>query len=198
MLSLISVHMDLYCAYTSKQRSNEASISEIIYDNLWRSSRSVLGRCVELDGSKLKIVKSNAPHLLRKANRCKIAPHTFWILPFRLSCRPLPCSSHSQSCLCLVSFLPSSLMPKKPVGPWVLNEVKTRLRREQVVRKAAATARYRQLEERDRDQSSSTREDEDGRNSVCHCVLVIAVLPCLLLSLSVLLLSGVVLSLAKK
>ena len=87
-------------------------------------------------------------------------------------------------------------MPKKPVGPWVLNEVKTRLRREQVAREAAATARYRQLEERETDQGSSTRED--GRNSVSHCVLFIAVLCCLLLSLSVLLLSGVVFSLAKK
>ncbi len=75
---------------------------------------------------------------------------------------------------------------KKTVGPWELNEVKTRLRREQVAREAAATARYRQAEERETDQGSS------------HCVLVIAVLSCLLLSLSVLVLAGVVLSLAKK
>ena len=89
-------------------------------------------------------------------------------------------------------------MPKKPVGPWELNEVKTRLRREQVAREAAATARYRQAEQRETDQGSSTVTREDGRNSVSHCVLLIAVLSCLLLSLSVLLLSGVVLFLAKK
>jgi hypothetical protein len=82
-------------------------------------------------------------------------------------------------------------MPKKPVGPWELNDVKATLRREQVAREAAASARYRRTEERETDQGSSTRED--GRNSVSHCVLVIAVLSCLLLSLSVLLLSGVVL-----
>ena len=89
-------------------------------------------------------------------------------------------------------------MPKKPVGPWELNDVKARLRREQVAREVAASARYRQAEQRETDQGSSTVTREDGRNSVSHCVLFITVLCCLLLSLSVLLLSGVVFSLAKK
>ena len=89
-------------------------------------------------------------------------------------------------------------MPKKSVGPWALDEVKTRLRREQVAREVAATARYRQAEQRETDQGSSTVTREDGRNSVSHCVLLIAVLSCLLLSLSVLVLAGVVLTLAKK
>jgi hypothetical protein len=89
-------------------------------------------------------------------------------------------------------------MPKKPVGPWALDEVKTRLRREQVAREVAATARYRQAEQRETDQGSSTVTREDGRNSVSHCVLLIAVLSCLLLSVSVLVLAGVVLTLAKK
>ncbi len=89
-------------------------------------------------------------------------------------------------------------MPKKPVGPWELNEVKTRLRREQVAREVAATARYRQAEQRETNQGSSTVTREDGRNSVSHCVLLIVVLSCLLLSLSVLVLAGVVLTLAKK
>ncbi len=89
-------------------------------------------------------------------------------------------------------------MPKKPVGPWELNEVKTRLRREQVAREVAATARYRQAEQRETDQGSSTVTREDGRNSVSHCILLIAVLSCFLLSLSVLVLAGVVLTIAKK
>jgi hypothetical protein len=101
--------------------------------------------------------------------------------PDRPILSPSPASALYRSSL--LFFMPKK---KKTVGPWELNEVKTRLRREQVAREAAATARYRQAEERETDQGSS------------HCVLVIAVLSCLLLSLSVLVLAGVVLSLAKK
>ncbi len=63
-----------------------------------------------------------------------------------------------------------------------------------MAREVAATERYRQQEERDIDRGSSTREDR-GSNCVS---LVVVVLSCLLLSLAVLNLSGVVLSLAKK
>ena len=74
-------------------------------------------------------------------------------------------------------------MPRNTPGPWQLEEVKTRLREEQVKREKAASARYR----------------PDVKKSSCQCsvVLVLSVC-CLLLSLVALLLSTVVLRLASK
>ena len=81
-------------------------------------------------------------------------------------------------------------MPKKS-GPWELNEVKTRLRREQVARERAATQRYRNLEERD-------ERANRGETRQSNCLLLVLVVSCLVLALCLLLLSGAVLSLSKK
>ncbi len=174
MLSLISVHMDLHCAYKGLVRPQFKKLFMTIYDvqvipywmdvlsytdPRWKSWKVTLSTSYE------KRIDVNVPLIL------------FEFFFFRLACRPLRCSSHSQSCLCLVSS-------------------KTGLRREQVAREAVATERYRQQEERDIDRGSSTRED--GQYSGSHCVLLIVVLSCLLLSLVVLVLSGVMLSLSKK
>ena len=81
-------------------------------------------------------------------------------------------------------------MPKKS-GPWELNEVKSRLRQEQVARETAATQRYRDLEERG-------QQANRGETSQSNCVLLVLVVACLVLALCLLLLSGAVLSLSKK
>jgi hypothetical protein len=80
---------------------------------------------------------------------------------------------------------------QKKSGPWELNEVKSRLRREQVARETAATQRYRQLEARD-------QQGNRGETSQSNCVLLVLVVVCLVLALCLLLLSGAVLSLSKK
>jgi hypothetical protein len=77
-------------------------------------------------------------------------------------------------------------MSERP-GPWQLDRVKARLRREHVVRESAASARY--------------RPDEDNnkpKTSYSDCIVCGLVLCCVLLSLSVVFLSSVVLALAKK
>jgi len=82
------------------------------------------------------------------------------------------------------------VMPKK-VGPWQLDEVKARLRAEQVGRERAASARYRRQEGQD------SGEDNKGKTSWAQCIFLLA-LSCFLLSLSVLALASAFLSLTKK
>ena len=59
-------------------------------------------------------------------------------------------------------------MPKKS-GPFQLNEVKSRLRREQVARETAAALRYRQLEEREQarqlEERQHTRQLEERQHA---------------------------------
>ena len=89
-------------------------------------------------------------------------------------------------------------MPERP-GPGTLDKVKRRLRREQVVREQAASARYRQEEERHNRQQNSIPVDSNvGRDSSSNCVLIVLVVFCILLILCVLALCGAVLSLVKK
>ena len=78
-------------------------------------------------------------------------------------------------------------MPKNP-GPGDLNEVKSRLRQEQVERERAASLRYRQQEERDQ----GGNRDETSQS---NCVLFLLILCLFLLALCLLLLSGTVFSL---
>jgi hypothetical protein len=103
-------------------------------------------------------------------------------------------------------------MPKKS-GPFQLNEVKSRLRREQVARETAAALRYRQLEEREQARQLEEREHfrlleerEHARQvrqtrvetSPSNYVLLALVVLCLVLVLCVLVLCGTVLSLSKE
>ena len=82
---------------------------------------------------------------------------------------------------------PSFVMPKNPSGPWVLDTVKKRLRREQEERERIASARYRQLEERQLLQ----RTDSQGQTSACQCsLLLILTLCCCLMALVVIVLSS--------
>ena len=80
-------------------------------------------------------------------------------------------------------------MPKKH-GPWHLNEVKSRLRQEQVERERAASQRHRQQEER-------AQGGNRGETSQSNCVLLLLALCLFLLALCLLLLSGTVFSLVQ-
>ncbi len=79
-------------------------------------------------------------------------------------------------------------MTQRP-GPWQLDRVKVRLRREQVEREQAASARYRQAEPQDKN---------SGKTSWTDCLLFGLIVCFILLTLSVLLLSDVLLTLVKK
>jgi hypothetical protein len=81
-------------------------------------------------------------------------------------------------------------MPHR-AGPWSLDLVKARLRREQVEREEEASERYRRREAR-------LKEQRVGGTSLSRSVLVVLVLCCVLLSLVVLGLCTVILSLVKK
>ncbi len=84
-------------------------------------------------------------------------------------------------------------MPATPPGPWALESVKNRLRLYQVEREEAASARYRRLEDKQKD-----KEARSVNSSACECsVLLVLAFCCFLLSLSVLILSSVVLRIAK-
>ena len=74
-------------------------------------------------------------------------------------------------------------MPNK-AGPWQLNELKSRLRREQEERERVASDRYRQAEKMDKDSEKS---------NLFNCILCLLVVLCLLLSLIVLFLATLVL-----
>jgi hypothetical protein len=99
-------------------------------------------------------------------------------------------------------------MPPKKGGPWQLEEVKLRLRAEQLARERAAGARYREIEEREARERQIIRLEEEalrqaraqgkGNTSWGECSLCILVLCCLLLSISVLILSSVALASLKK
>jgi hypothetical protein len=81
-------------------------------------------------------------------------------------------------------------MPDR-AGPWSLDKVKTRLRREQVEREKKASERFRRQEARSQEQTV-------GGTSWSRCVLVVLVLCCVLMSLVVLGLCAVIFSLVKK
>jgi len=123
----------------------------------------------------------NIGHPIPPADSHFLSPPYCSFLPFPPPCPP----SNFQICHPALPSSPSSYlsMPRNPPGPWVLEEVKTRLRAEQVQRENAASARYR----------------PDVKKSSCQCSVVLVLsLCCLLLSLVALLLSTVVLRLASK
>ncbi len=113
--------------------------------------------------------------------------HSFWNCSFFLP--PSLCVPSSLSTL--PSFLPSTSMPPKP-GPWSLDNVKARLRQEQVEREKEASRRYRQLEAR------RAKEETVGGTSLSRCVLVVFVLCFVLLSVVAIALCAVIVSLLKK
>ena len=82
-------------------------------------------------------------------------------------------------------------MPPKS-GPWSLDNVKARLRQEQVEREKEASRRYRQLEAR------RAKEETVGGTGLSRCVLVVFVLCFVLLTLVVISLCAVIVSLLKK
>ncbi len=99
-------------------------------------------------GKNSNLCISTASHLILKPDGSNDSPppQTFSNLPFH--------HSLCVSCLWPTAFTfdlflslsdPSPLMPERP-GPWALDNVKRRLRQEQVVRERAASARYRQVE----------------------------------------------------
>ncbi len=81
-------------------------------------------------------------------------------------------------------------MPPKP-GPWSLDNVKARLRQEQVEREKEASRRYRQLEAR------RAKEETLGGTGFSRCLLVVFVLCFALLTLVVIALCAVIVSLLK-
>ena len=105
----------------------------------------------------------------------------------------LPASTfvRPHSSLCLIPPPPPIFLMVKTVGPWQLDDVKARLRAEQVGRERAASARYRRQERQD------SGEDNKGKTSWAQCIFLLA-LSCFLLSLSVLALASAFLSLTKK
>jgi hypothetical protein len=84
----------------------------------------------------------------------------------------------------------------KKLGPWQLDDVKARLRAEQVGRERAASARYRALERRDLGEDNTIGKNS-GKTSWSHCIFLLA-LSCFLLSLSVLVLAFAFNSLVRK
>jgi hypothetical protein len=101
------------------------------------------------------------------------------------------------SSLCLIPPPPPIFLMVKTVGPWQLDDVKARLRAEQVGRERAASARYRAQEQRDLGEDNTIAKNA-GKTSWAHCIYLLA-LSCLLLSLSVLaFLVSAFLSLVKK
>jgi hypothetical protein len=76
---------------------------------------------------------------------------------------------------CLHSDLPCpSLSMNHTPGPWSLQKVKNKLRREQVERELAASERYRQLE-------AKRNEQTIGGQSWSNCILIVLVSCCFLL-----------------
>jgi hypothetical protein len=123
----------------------------VIYDNFqnaWDEITSHMDPSSNMD-------KRNVVHLIRKLfsyNLQQLPPPTF--LNSLFSFFPLCLSSSSPVFPSFLIFEPSSShplpsMPEKS-GPWQLNRVKARLRREQVEREEAASARYRVTEPQDK------------------------------------------------
>ena len=94
-------------------------------------------------------------------------------------------------------------MPAQP-GPWQLDKVKQKLRKEQIAREKAASERYVQLEERQKvrrnnNQDAQALSSPDRNLGGCHCavILLVSVLVILVFVL-VLVLCAVVHHLLKK
>ena len=105
----------------------------------------------------------------------------------------LPLSSLQLSNASLLPQPSFPFMPATPPGPWALEKVKKRLRLDQEEREEAASARYRRLEDKHKDKEASSVD-----SSACKCgVVLVLACCCLLLSLAVLILSSVVLRIAK-
>ena len=83
-------------------------------------------------------------------------------------------------------------MPPK-AGPWSLDNVKARLRQEQVEREKEASARYREQEAARRG-----KQETVGDTSLSRCVLCFVLLCFVLLSVVVIALCAVIVSLLKK
>ena len=72
-------------------------------------------------------------------------------------------------------------MPAKP-GPWQLDRVKDRLRREQVARERAASLRYRRQEEEDKVKENTNQEVWGNQRALILlvCLLVFLLFVCVL------------------
>ncbi len=92
-----------------------------------------------------------SPPLTKNVSIHKVPPHHIWILLF--PSLPVLVSSSSPVLATIFVFLPHShhcsVMTQRP-GPWQLDKVKAKLRREQVERESAASARYRQEEDKNK------------------------------------------------
>ncbi len=96
--------------------------------------------------------------------------HSFWNCSFF----PLPaCLTLCRHCLHSDLSCPSLPM-NYTTGPWALQKVKTRLRREQIEREQAASERYRQLE-------AKRNEQTIVGTSWSNCILIVLVSCCFLL-----------------
>jgi hypothetical protein len=135
---------------------------------------------------KNELIKKRPPHNLNLSFSFLCPPPLVWRL-------------HSRNTL--ASFPTPYAMRKQP-GPWELNEVKTRLRSEQVKREKAASERYRQQKDRGQDEGNRGITHQDvgskGIRNCSDCILIVLVFCCFLLSLSVLALSSVILAQARK
>jgi hypothetical protein len=133
----------------------------------------------------VKVCIWSVVHLILTANSEFLSPLMF--IPFFFHPPVLPPTFKPFIPASACASSPSLSMPATPPGPWALEKVKQRLRREQVEREEAASARYRRQEDKPK-----------GNSSASQCsVLLVLTLSCLLLSLAVLLLSSVVLRIAK-
>jgi hypothetical protein len=96
--------------------------------------------------------------------------------------------SSFQPLFCLLSTTLAPIpMPPKRAGPWQLEQVKLRLRAEQVARERTAEIRYRQVEEDERypPRIIHITERNRGNTSWTECILCVLVTCCLLLVVSV-------------
>ena len=128
-----------------------------------------------------KNLKMNVLHLIQESITITNGPPYFWILPF-FSLLPPSAFVRPHSSLCLPPSPPSIFVMPKKAGPWQLNDVKARLRAEQVGRERAASARYRVQERLDLVEDNATPQNT-GKTSWAHCIFLLA-LSCFLLSLS--------------
>jgi hypothetical protein len=70
-------------------------------------------------------------------------------------------------------------MPAQP-GPWQLDRVKQKLRKEQIAREKATSERYAQLEERQKVRRNKNQDGQalcspDGNWGGCHCAVILLV-----------------------
>ena len=146
---------------------------------------------IGLDGLRIENAKQerNSPHTQtdHENNRHPLQFEFFLFFP------PVSCflcwTSHWP--VCTYPFPPFVFVMPKKVGPWQLDEVKARLRAEQVGRERAASARYRRQERQD------SGEDNKGKTSWAQCIFLLA-LSCFLFSLSVLAFASAFLSIYRE